>query len=240
MNSPGARLYEARQQLNLSMEAFGAPLDISRASISYWEAGKTEIPKTGAIAIETVHGISSRWLLTGESPMWVEHIRPKAPNTVEIPIIEGMPSCGPGGEVQDPGLEAEHYPFRASFAKEVLRQCGAGTISNLFLAQVAGESMRPTILPGDLVLINNQLDLRTNPKQSSLYLVRRSPNSGEARVKRVFFTPGSSDLTLQSDNPAFRPISVPIEGMRLQDLILGKVCWYGRYLQEVLPPQQDW
>jgi phage repressor protein C with HTH and peptisase S24 domain len=240
METVGSRLKKAIKELGISMESFGAPLEVSRSSISGWTADKTEIPKTSAIAIETVHGISSRWLLTGESPMWVEHIRPKAPNTVEIPIIEGMPSCGPGGEVQDPGSEAEHYPFRASFAKEVLRQCGAGTISNLFLAQVAGESMRPTILPGDLVLINNQLDLRTNPKQSSLYLVRRSPNSGEARVKRVFFTAGSSDLTLQSDNPAFRPISVPIEGMRLQDLILGKVCWYGRYLQEVLPPQQDW
>lgn len=241
MNTPGERLRTARQQLGLSMEAFGKPLDISRASVSYWEADKTDIPKASAIAISAVYGVSLDWVFTGEGSMWVDSARPRhETDAIKIPIIEGMPSCGQGGEVQDPGPDAEHHLFTSSFIQEVLRQCGAGSTSNLFLAQVAGDSMRPTILPGDLVLVNNFLDLRTQPRKSALYMVRRSPESIEARVKRVFFGVGGNTLTLQSDNPAFEAISVPIDGLRIQDLILGKVCWYGRHLQDVVPPHEDW
>lgn len=240
LDTPGKRLRAARKKLNLSMEALGEPLDVSRASISYWEAGKSDIPKASALALEMVHGVSSVWLLTGEGAMWVESARRPPANAVSIPIIEGMPSCGPGGEIQDPGPNSNHYPFSQSFIQEILRQCGAGDVANLFLAQVVGDSMKPTIQSGDLVLVNNDLGLRTQPKKSSLYMVRRNPHTEEARVKRVFFSPGASTLTLQSDNPAYELIVVSIDGQRLQDLILGQVCWYGRRLHDVLPPAEDW
>lgn len=222
------------------MEGFGAPLDLSRASVSYWEAGKTDIPKATAMAIEMIYGIASTWLLSGEGPMWAEQARPTPASAILVPIIEGTPSCGPGGEVQDPGPDTERYPFSPAFIQEVLRQCGSGTVSNLFLAQVAGDSMRPTILSGDLVLVNNDLELRTKPRKAALYLVRRDPNSLEARVKRVFLAPDGNCITLDSDNAAYEKITVPIDGLRLQDLILGKVCWYGRHLHDVVPPQEDW
>ena len=155
--------------------------------------------------------------------MWVEQAPlPKPSNCVEIPIIEGMPSCGSGGEVRDPGPDSEHYPFRASFTREVLRQCGIGGHLQPIPGPGCWRIHAANDPAGESVLINNHIDLRTAPRQSSLYMVRRTPECSEARVKRVFFTAGSAALTLQSDNPAFRPISVPIEGIRIAGPHPGK------------------
>jgi phage repressor protein C with HTH and peptisase S24 domain len=98
--------------------------------------------------------------------------------------------------------------------------------------------MNPTILAGDTVVVNTALELRVEPRKGALHMVRRAPDSMEARVKRLFFD--GTALTLHSDNRTYPPVTIPIDGVPVQDLVIGRVCWYGRTVVDHPPKPEDW
>lgn len=229
------RLAALRRHLDLTYREFAAPLDVSHTAVRRWETGEAELTKLACLAIESAYGASASWLLEGVGEM----LRPAAPGSertsvasgmpvMECPVISGAPSCGPCGEIQDPGPEAPRFPLRRPFAEELIRECGAGSPATLFFAQCQGESMRPTIHDGDMALINTAEPLRMRPVRDAIYLVRQDPASCDARIKRVRILEAAHELQLLSDAPGFRPLSVPLEDTPLQQLILGRVCWIAR------------
>lgn len=100
--------------------------------------------------------------------------------------------------------------------------------------------MRPTILDKEIVLINTALPIRMEPKNNGIYLVRRNPHDDEARVKRVSVDRETAEMVLSSDNRSFRQVAVSLDSVPLQQLILGRVVWVGRYLLDTDPPPEDW
>lgn len=231
--------------MGLSGAAFGTPIGKTKSTISQWESGAVDFSLSDSLAIELVWGISSAWLMTGEGEMrsgrGPRYIEDRGePGLYLLPLLDGLPSCGPSGEIADLGPDAERLPFSFSFVESVLRQCGAGTEANLFLARVQGDSMSPTIQAGDTVMVNTALALRLEPRKGALHLVRRIPGSSEARVKRLFLSTDQAHLTMASDNSAYPPITVPIDGVPLQEVVVGRVCWYGRTLVDQLAKPEDW
>ena len=186
------------------------------------------------------------WLFHGEGPMWsADIVREPLPLSfsdtfLDRPLIVGAATCGPGGEVQDPGPAASRYALRRDFASRILNKCGGGAEKDLFFLLCEGESMQPTILHKEIVLINTAMEGRLKPRNNAIYLVRRSPNSNDARVKRVRLDPDRHQLVLSSDNRAFAPAILDLEGVPLHQVILGRVCWVGRYLLDTDPPEGDW
>ncbi|WLT32257.1 S24 family peptidase [Geothrix sp. PMB-07] len=244
LEKKSSRLRYARQYLKLSGAAFGAPIGKAKGTISQWEAGSVDFSLSDSLAIEHVWGISSPWLMANEGDMFSSRT-PRLYNRTEhgvflLPLLDGLPSCGPSGEIADLGEDAEGLPFGQKFIGELLRQCGAGSEANLFVARVQGDSMNPTILAGDTVMVNTALPLRLEPKKGALHLVRRRAGSSEARVKRVFLSADGAHLTMNSDNPTYPPLTVPVDGVPIQDLIVGRVCWYGRSLLDQAPKAEDW
>jgi SOS-response transcriptional repressor LexA len=193
------------------------------------------------MALELLYGLSWTWLMDGQGQMWVHRLSSTGPRSVqEIPILDGLPSCGPSGEIHELGPNADTMPFSAAFIQEVLRQCGAGSASTLFVAQVQGDSMSPTIQPGDTVMVNTALSVRIEPRKGALHMVRRAPGSAEARIKRVFLSSDGAYLTLNSDNGTYPPLQIPVDGVPLQDLVIGRICWYGRAIAGQAPKPEDW
>lgn len=233
------RFKEFRISKKLTMRALAEALGVTSSIVSDWESGKSEIRKPNAMALELLYGLSWVWLLDGQGQMWV---RPQGSNGAraiqEVPLLDGLPSCGPSGEIHELGPSAESIPFSAAFLQEMLHQCGAGTLANLFAARIQGDSMSPTILAGDTVVVNTALALRVEPRKGALHMVRRAPGSMEARVKRLFFD--GSALTLHSDNRTYPPVTIPIDGVPIQDLVIGRVCWYGRSVVDHVPGHGDW
>lgn len=227
--SPASRLKTARLAMGMTQKEFGAHIGVTGASVQRWETDNAELAEMACRALEQALAIRSEWLLTGEGPMWIQgrHESSFANGVVFRPLIPGLPTCGPGGEISDPGPNAPRIPFRTEFIQELLGECGGGSPENLFVAEVAGESMRPTVLPGDLALINTALDQRLRPVRNALYLVRPDPLSADARIKRVRLDV-NGQLWFLSDAPGFAPVSVEVDGKPLQSLILGRVCWVGR------------
>lgn len=105
-------------------------------------------------------------------------------------------------------------PFQRAWLRSMMR----GAIADLFVARGEGDSMQPTILDGDIVLIDTaQKDIR---QQDRIWAV----SYGElGMIKRVRRTPRGSYLLL-SDNPAVPPVDCADEEMH----VVGRVIWIGR------------
>ena len=134
-------------------------------------------------------------------------------NLALIPQLELGYSMG-GGSVFD---DYHHVGFR-TFDRDWLRSVANGTFETLFVARGEGDSMQPTLMNDDMVLIDtSQKDIR---QQDRIWAI----SYGElGMIKRVRRTPRGSYL-IMSDNPVVTPIEAVDEEMH----VVGRVIWIGR------------
>lgn len=145
-----------------------------------------------------------------------------------VPLHDALLAAGAGC---DNGAEQiiDHLAFRRDWLARVGVAASAAR-----LARVQGDSMQPTIWPGDMILIDTR---RTDPplRKRDSHDQRRSPiyamiDRGEARVKRIE-RPAPDLMMLLSDNPDYPPELR--QGKDLKDLtIIGKVVWWGHTVRE--------
>ena len=131
-----------------------------------------------------------------------------------LPLHDAEVSAGPGA-----GNDAEAVTERLAFRREWLARMGVAPGQGV-LVKVRGDSMAPTLLPGDLVLIDQA---RAEGSKGRVYAL--VDVDGGTRVKRLD-RPDRATLVLRSDNPDH-----PIELRRGSDLdrlrIIGEVRWSG-------------
>jgi len=130
-----------------------------------------------------------------------------------VPELELGYSMG-GGTVFASYEQKGIVPFQRSW----LRSMAKDALADLFVARGEGDSMQPTLLDGDIVLIDSSQ--RNIGSQDRIWAV----SYGDlAMIKRVRRQPGGSYL-LMSDNPAVTPIECVDEEMH----VIGRVVWIGR------------
>jgi len=88
--------------------------------------------------------------------------------------------------------------------------------------RVEDESMRPTIEPGDYVLVNRWAYRVRPPRRGDLVVVRDPELSDRFLVKRVSETQASTQIRLEGDNAAVSRDSRAFGAVPL-DRIVGKV-----------------
>ncbi len=130
-----------------------------------------------------------------------------------IPDVDIAYSMG-GGSLVDEYVSEKRVPFRQDWLDRALR----GRPSDVFLTRGDGDSMLPTILDGDDVLVNraeNVID-----RQDRIWAL----GYGElAQIKRVRRLP-SGMFQLNSDNPVVSPIEASEDELH----VVGRVVWIGR------------
>lgn len=145
-----------------------------------------------------------------------------------IPLHDALLAAGEGHQ-----NHAETIVDQLAFRRDWLKKIGV-TASSACLARVEGNSMQPTLWPGDMILIDT---LKTEPtvRQRDAHDLRRSPlyaliDRGDARVKRVE-RPSEDVMLLVSDNPDYAPEWR--QGKDINDVrIVGKVVWWGHTAKE--------
>ena len=95
------------------------------------------------------------------------------------------------------------------------------------------ESMLPTLEPGDVLVIDQNLDRRRSPKAGHIYAVNFSPLTGDdgGAIKRIDLSGGT--MIVSSDNTdkrAYPPQAFNVTDVNLLDALVGEVVWTGRYL----------
>lgn len=134
-----------------------------------------------------------------------------------VPRWDIKAGAGEGYDIP-PEPEALH---RLLFRMAWLRSVTDAPLSELVALQVAGSSMEPTLMPGDLVLADRT---RTRRDDDSIYVVE---DAGEVKIKRVLLDHATGSLILRSDNPAVKDLPpAPPDSRR----IVGRVFWVGRNL----------
>jgi phage repressor protein C with HTH and peptisase S24 domain len=131
---------------------------------------------------------------------------------VQVPVIDAVASAGPGGLVEE-----DREAGRAMIDPAIVRSLGLKA-RDLSMITAQGESMAPTILPGDRLLVD-RADRRPGA-QGDVFVIRAG---GALMVKRV--ARQGRTLSVTSDNPAH-------PGVAAGDVeIVGRVAWLGRALR---------
>lgn len=188
-----------RKQKGYSQEQLARKLNIKQASVSNWESGKTQPDMKYLVELSRLFDITTDALLSNEPRRELDSIRIMRS---AVPILGSIPCGKLNVSDQNPDGYADLPDgIRADFA-----------------LKCQGDSMAPTILDGDLVLIRNQPEVE--PGQIAAVNV-----DGETTLKRVY--PRSDGLHLVADNPRYQPIFVPADaGMEI--IIHGLAVGYTR------------
>ncbi len=135
------------------------------------------------------------------------------PLTVSIPEIDIGYSMGGGLVLQD-HAEAKPVPFPREWLRALIR----GRFDQVFIARGEGDSMRPTLLDGDVIVVDTAQQSITG--QDRLWCL----SYGDlGMIKRVRALPDGG-LEILSDNPAVLPFKV-YDG---EVQVIGRVVWVGR------------
>lgn len=133
---------------------------------------------------------------------------------VHIPQVTGEISAG-GGLIADNTVE-----LRIAFRREWIER--KGDHSKMSITRVKGDSMEPTLMSGDIVLIDHSRNY-VDP-HGGIYAIAFE---NEIMVKRVQILFPANQLRVISDNPKYQPADVDPSTVNIN----GKVIWFGRELE---------
>lgn len=220
-------LSRLRDRLHITTEsekAFAKRLGSSDALFKNLAAGSLPAAdRLDALLSELDDGIVlGRGPSSSTTPTFAE-ITLDAVDYASIPVHDAWLSAGPGIANARPNI-IDHLAFRHDWLSRI-----GVSASQSCLARVTGDSMFPTLSPGDMVLLDTS---RTDPPvRSRTSLDRRRPmiwallDDGEARIKRIE-RPNAETIMLVSDNPDHPPELRT--GHQLGQLkVIGKVVWWG-------------
>lgn len=172
-----------RKRKDLSQEALAKELGLTRSSISMYELGKREPPLEVLELIADYYNVDMNTLLGKDSSQAVlpSNVIPM-PKTYSVPLL-GTIACG------DPILAEQNIIDKVSVPETVK---GAD-----FALLCKGDSMvNARIYDGDIVYIHMQ-DAVENGEIAAVLI------GDEATLKRVYYTPGGSRITLRPCNPLY-------------------------------------
>jgi transcriptional regulator with XRE-family HTH domain len=224
LNAVGKRLKEARESLGLSLRGFAAPLDVSYGSVMNWESGRAKLSKPLTKAVERIHNISSDWLTTGEGEMFVTVNRDAAvprPLTGADKFPEDFVFPPHLSSRTNPAIES---PFSATYAKNKVTPCVMSFskpwlearfgvhYSYLFLFDVVGDAMEPTVGDKDTVMLDITGDYRPG-----IWAIMIDERFVLARLKEN--SVGQHQACF--DNPKYPPIEFNAQRITF----FGRVVW---------------
>jgi len=214
-----ARIEQVRESMNLSRMAFCKHIDYPYASYHHITGERRSKPTAELLAAVVSHtNVNSEWLLKGDGPVFRNGEERAGPggDYVLIPLYEVRGSAGDGHLVSGEEVEDLLAFKRAWIARELRTRPEA-----LALIHVQGESMVPTLNPGDVIL----LELNEGRQAGDGVFVIRMGDT--LLVKRLQFLP-EGQVNVTSDNAAYRPFTVSLAQPQDSFQIVGRVVWAGR------------
>lgn len=157
--------------------------------------GETDDPTAGAALMPTAETIAEQL------------------GSVLIPQIDIAYSMGGGALVEERSPQVL-VPFFRDWLRPLMR----GSFADLFVARGEGDSMMPTLLDGDLVVVDRAQN--TLSGQDRVWAVSYGDFGMIKRVRRM----PDGGYQINSDNSAVTPITAYDDEMH----IIGRVIWIGR------------
>ncbi|WP_052027706.1 XRE family transcriptional regulator [Sphingobium sp. ba1] len=226
LDSAHDRLAWARENAGFAKKSdFAKAVGVDATTYRAYENGQNGYAKYAGTFARKL-GVTAEWLLDGgqtpaKSTIATEQRSAHPPTkfaedgTVEIQVLDFSFSMGPGTTVDD---YVEEMPMHVDI--NFLRSITRTEFDCLKMGKGVGESMFPTLLGGDVVLVDTTQ--RNLNKQDGIYAISLF---GAAAIKRLRMV-GQGRVLIKSDNH-----NVGDQEVDLADLhIVGRVIWFGREL----------
>lgn len=211
--SAGAILDRLRIGANAKSDAeLGRKLGVGQQSVSN-ARNSGKVPDAWIRKAATELGISADWVLTGIGSMLfaAETLESSSHHVTMIPMVEARLSAGHGSFETNNTIEKK-YSFRSDFLHR------KGTVSQMVMMRVEGDSMSPAIENGDVVLIDQS---QTAPRAGSIYAVGVED---VVYLKQFDARPGK--IILSSFNLAYPPFEIDAQGdLESSVRIIGRLIW---------------
>jgi len=151
------------------------------------------------------------WLLPGQN---YETAPPD--EYARVPLYDVHASAGGGAFVAEEAVK-DVLVFRKEWIANELR----ASVKDLAVIFVEGDSMTPTLNPGDILLVHKHND---EALKDGIYVIRLEDT---LLVKRLQRLPGAR-LQVSSDNPAYSVFNVNLTHTDTDFAIIGRVVWAGK------------
>jgi phage repressor protein C with HTH and peptisase S24 domain len=212
------RLKARCEQLGMNAGQVAELAGINRSFVYDIMRGRSEHPNLERLErVAKVLKVERRWLMhglgdvEGEAPI----LEDAEEAFVAISSVAVTASMGGGAVVEAEG-DGRPYHFQRSWIRHKLR----ATPADLRIMHVEGDSMMPTLHPGDIVLVDLA---RRAPTPPGIFVL----HDGMGLVaKRLDHIPNSEPprVRIISDNPLY----APYEGTAEEVNIIGRIRWYAR------------
>ncbi|MFZ3483887.1 XRE family transcriptional regulator [Sphingomonas sp. 3-13AW] len=228
LDTPHARLQYARRAAGFADKAeFAREVGIHATTYRAYENGQNGFAKLASLFAKKL-GVSTDWLMHGGETPDVPLRVPSPPTRPDLPPVRGA-SDGDGAiavrqvdlsYAMGDGTTLEDYPEeeRILFDPNFLRRITRATADRLFVARGDGDSMFPTLLNEDEVVIDTTQRILNMQDRIWACAYR-----GAGMIKRLRVV-GDGMVEVRSDNKTIGDHVVPAEDLH----IVGRVIWVGR------------
>jgi phage repressor protein C with HTH and peptisase S24 domain len=239
--SMGDKIKYARLKLGLNQFEFATKLGfLSATVISRYESNLRKPDMDTLAHIANMARLSLDWLITGREPMelpegenysthgYMPTSREEEPIGAKAEMVREINSdfgdyvfiAQVNGKIS---ADEERVPenaveIKVAFRKDWIRR--KGDPKNMVLIRVAGDSMEPTLLNSDLVLIDRGRNY-IEP-QGGIYAIALD---NIIMIKRIQVL--EDKLRIISDNTRYEPLEVTADRIKVN----GKVIWFARELE---------
>jgi phage repressor protein C with HTH and peptisase S24 domain len=211
MPSFAKRLSAARNAVGLSQSDLAEAVNAAQSTVATWERGKNEPDlKTITRIARAVH----------KPPEWLAFaVSDTAQDLALVPELDARAPSGPGGLMEVGAWDGEQVLRRYGFPRSEFRQILGASPEGVAVLEVRGDSMFPTLMPGEKVFVDTT---DKTPSPPGIFVVW----DGMGLVmKRVEFVPQSDPPTVRimSDNGRYDAYSRTIDEAYIQGRVIGSL-----------------
>lgn len=202
----GARISQVRSRI--TQGKFADSLGIHKNTLIRYEKEERLPDSEFLTRIYEIYGVDPTWLLTGESkiPTIGENLA-RSSDYVPLPLY---------GTATNKIEEGGPFALRKSWITNQL----CLEPEDLCLLYVEGESMKPTLSPGDIAMAN----LKDTIVRDGIYVVQIADALIIKRLQRL----SGSFIKVSSDNPAYESWKVNMSDLTQRLTIIGRVLRVSR------------
>lgn len=203
---------ERRKELGMSQAELGKKVGLSQQHVQRiengYEIGSDLIPLFSKALQVPIYE-----LLPDNLKYLAQNINTtESDNLVKIDVLDVVACCGNGVENFSENIIGQHM-----MTLTALRELTATAPENIKIIRAIGDSMTPTIRPGEMLWIDVSY---TSPSSDGLYLIRIGK---ELLVRRIQLNPFDGSAVIKADNEAYR--AFPAE--KFEDVpVLGRVIYH--------------
>lgn len=216
--SPLARELEKRMQsADLTQKALALKAGLNETAVRDILTGKSRHPRHDTVQkLAAVLGISAADLIEPYRPRAQagHEVASPAGALVFVPVYDVAAAAGHGTLI-DETAETGRLAFRA----EWLRDVTAATPDELAVITVRGDSMFPTLVDGDTVLVDRT---QRAIRRDGIYVIR---HDDYVLIKRLQIDPVRAKVIVSCDNRDYPPLA-PVDAKDID--VAGRVIWVGR------------